>query len=1026
MTEAGRAEGLNGPRRAAWLRGQAAAIRLRGLTVAVRARGLAVAVIVGMLAAASAAPALADTGDIVEAQHTPPTAGDGWQAGTCKKEPPEISEPCSIKTPNQYFEQAAGHPQFGFTQIIVKHGAPGETPVGELKTVRVDLPVGLSVNPQATEQCTQQEFEANPALECPGAAVGKSIVTASVPPLGLPAPPLEPVVYNIVPANGEPARFGFNLAGNDVYLRADVAWQSDYHEGFTIDVPATPFNKLPLSEGLFGGVVLENRLVFNGRAGNGTFVTTPTTCLGESLPTSPYEHAYSTWLRADGYGAGKEDPNFPNGSSPFESRIPSKLDFGAEPGTFPKECDTIPFAPSLEVEPGTAETDSPAGAAVMVEVPFEEPEPSELTHELTKQASSLLKDASVTMPAGMGLNPSAASDRVACTDEQFGKGTRNPVECPAASKIGTVSVQTPPLPPDSLEGNVYLGQQLSRNPASGDEYRIFVDVESARYGISARLIGHVAADPQSGRLTATFADNPQVPFESFRLQFDGGPRAPLTSPAVCGPHETTSQMTPWSSTPGSIPAGEPGGPSSAPPETPSGEFSLTSAPGGGACAKTLAERPFKPGFGAQTVDPQAGAFSELRLTMTRADGEQELKGTTVNLPPGVTAKLAGVAYCPEAAIAAAAANSGVAEAAHPSCPASSLIGAASVLSGTGSEPLQIAGKAFLAGPYHGAPLSLAIVTPATAGPFDLGSVVVRVALFVDPETAQVRAVSDPIPHVFGGALLDIRSITVNMNRPRFSLNPTSCAPKTVSGTIEGGGANPADPAAFSSAAVSAPFQVSGCEKLGFAPTLSLRLSGGMRRAKHPALRAVFTTRPGDANPARVAVTLPHFLFLDQANLAKVCTRVQFAEGSTPGERCPADSVYGYARASTPLLDRPLEGPVYLRSSSNLLPDLVAALHGQVNVVLDGRTDSVNGRIRNSFEAIPDVPVSKFELTMPGGRHGLLVNSESICPRRGRGPSLGARADMTGQNGKTANQRFKLGVPCRRRHHRHRHHKHHHH
>ncbi len=480
-------------------------------------------------------------------------------------------------------------------------------------------------------------------------------------------------------------------------------------------------------------------------------------------------------------------------------------------------------------------------------------------------------------------------------------------------------------------------------------------------------------------------------------------------------------MAPWSATPGSIPAGDPGGPSSAPPATASDEFSLSSAPGGGACPKALAERPFAPGFGAETVNPQAGAFSELRLTMTRADGEQELKGATVNLPPGVTAKLAGVAYCPEAAIAAAAANGGVAEAAHPSCPASSLVGSASVLSGTGSEPLQIAGKAFLAGPYHGAPLSLAIVTPATAGPFDLGSVVVRVALFVDPETAQIRAVSDPIPHVFGGALLDIRSIAVNIDRPSFSLNPTSCAPKTVSGTIEGGGSNPSDPAAFSSDSVSAPFQVSGCDKLGFAPTLSLRLSGGMRRAKHPALRAVFLARAGDANPARVAVTLPHFLFLDQANLAKVCTRVQFAAGE-----CPAGSVYGYARAFTPLLDRPLEGPVYLRSSSNVLPDLVAALHGQVNVVLDGRTDSVHGRIRNSFESIPDVPVSKFELTMPGGPHGLLVNSESICPRHGRGPSLGAGADMTGQNGKTANRRFKLGVPCRRRHHRHRRHKHHHH
>jgi hypothetical protein len=958
---------------------------------------------VAVLAAAVAPGARANTGDIVEEQHSPqPTKDDGWQAGTCTKDTPT----CSIETPTQYFEQAAGHPQVGFTQIIVKHEPPGESPVGELKTVRVDLPVGLSVNPQATPQCEQAKFESNPAL-CAGSEVGESLVTAALPGVGLALGPFPATVYDIVPVAGEPARFGFELAGNFVYLRANVAWDGDYHEGFTIDVP-----KAVSFEPLFHGLILKNRLVFEGRKGNGTFITTPTTCLGESLPTSPFEHVYSTWLRADGYGPGKEDPNFPAGSSYFESRIPNKLDFGAEPGTFPKECDSIPFDPSIEVDPNTAETDSPSGATIEVKLPFEEPDFTKPagSKEAREQASSQLKTAHVTMPLGMGLNPSAAPGLVACTNDQFGKETRHPVECPAPSRIGTVSVQTPPLPPNSLEGNVYLGQQLSRDPASGEEYRIFADIESARYGISARLIGNIAADPQTGQLTGTFADNPQVPFTSFRLQFDGGPRATLSSPSTCGQHETTTEMIPWSSTPGSIPAGSKGGPSTAPPATPSDEFSLGAAPGGGACAKTLATRPFAPGFAAKTAKPRAGAFSAFRIELTRPPGEQELKGATVEPPPGVTAKLAGLSYCPESALAAAAANSGAAEAAHPSCPASSLVGGASVLAGTGPEPLHIDGKAFLAGPYHGAPLSLAVVTPATAGPFDLGSVVVRVALFVDPATARIRAVSDPIPHVFGGALLDIRSVAVDMNRPDFSLNPTNCSPMAVTGTLLGGGANPADPAAFSAFPVSEPFQVSGCDKLGFEPKLHLRLFGATRRARNPKLRAVFVTRPGDANPARVAVTLPRALILDQGNLAKVCTRVQFAAGE-----CPPSSIYGYARAFTPLLDKPLEGPVYLRSSDNPLPDLVAALHGQVNIDLAGRTDSVKGRIRNTFDTIPDVPVSKFVLTMRGGKAGLLVNSRNLCPRHGKKPPLRTLVRIKGQNGKKANQRPKLRVPCRRRH-----------
>jgi hypothetical protein len=931
-------------------------------------------------------PAAASTDDIIApSDPNNPQVDSGWQAGTCTSDAPTE---CSVATPSQFFETAAGHPPVGFTQFIVKNEPPGQTPVDELKTVRVDLPVGLSVNPGATPQCPLATFEASPA-SCPvGSDVGQSFITASV--LGTPTPlPEAPVVYNIVPPPGQPARFGFNLLGNNVYLQADVAWHGDYHEGFTIEVPETPFASLPLLE---DGVVLKNRLVFDGRSGDGTFITTPSTCLGGAVP-GPFEHVYSTWLLASSVTE-EEDPEyqFPEDANPpFESKIP--------PGTSPKECDTIPFEPSISVEPGTAVTDSPAGAAVEVSLPHDTESGG------TEQETSHLRTARVTLPAGMGLNPSAANGLLACTDAQLGKGTRNPVTCPAGSKIGTVEIDTSPLPEGPITGDVYLGQQLSRDPASGEEYRIFVDAESPRYGVSVRLIGNVSADPLTGQLTTTFAENPQVPFDSVRLDFKDGPTAPLTSPPTCGPNASGSQMIPWSTAVGSVPPGQEGGPSTDPPAAPSAQFDLSGAPGGGECAKSLAGRPFGPSFGAQTTNRKGGAFTKFAVDVSRSDGNQELKGVDVKLPPGLTAKLAGVRYCPEATIAAAAAAPGAAEAANPSCPGSSLVGTATATAGSGPSPIGISGKAFLAGPYKGAPLSLAVITPATAGPFDLGTVVVRVALFVDPRTAQVNAVSDPIPHVFGGATLDLRSVAVTLDRKQFALNPTNCSQLGVGGALRGGGANPLDPAAFSTLPVAVPFRVDDCDRLEFKPKLFMRVFGGTRRAKSPKLRAILKAREGDANIGRSAVILPKALALEQSSLANVCTRTQFA-----AHKCPQDSIYGYAQAETPLLDGPLKGPVYLRSSDNELPDMVAALNGQVDIELAGRIDSTKGRLRTTFDVVPDVPVSKFMLTVRGGKkRGLLVNTRSLCAHKYK-----VIARFKAHNGKKANQRPKLRAPCKKK------------
>jgi hypothetical protein len=923
-------------------------------------------------------PSSAQAGEVVFApQHNPPDAEDGWQAGTCNL--PNCA-PDSEPKAAFFFEQAAGHPPFGVTQFIVRHSGGFERPEVDIHHLRVDLPVGLSVNPGATPQCKLEAGQHPDAATCPAAAaVGYSEITLSLsellPPTTLPQIP----VYNLVPKQGEPARFGFSIPNpsgeaSDIFLEADIAWEHDYHEGFTIDIPKPP---IP------GAMLLKNRLVFNGRAtgGTGFFLTNPSTCFDPTQPA--FAHTYSTYARADSYE--NEDPTFPNGSPFVEAPLP--------PGTSPKECGTIPYKPSISVDPGTKQVDSPAGATTAIEIPVE-PNPA-------GQETSTTRTARVTLPQGMGLNPSAANGLAACTDAQFGRGTRNPIGCPAASKIGTATVTSEALPEGPLTGNVYVGEQKSRDPRSGEEFRIFVDGVSSRYGVDVRLIGNVVANPVTGQLTAVFDEPakldplrgelphglPQVPFTNFKISIDGGPKAVLSSPPTCGPNTTDGQLFPWSGNP---------------PATPSGNFDLTSAPGGGACPKTMAQRPFAPGFSAQPQSSKARKFTPFSTQITRAPGQQELKGLDVKLPKGATAKLKGVPYCKPAAIAEAEKRSGEAERKNPSCSGKSQIGVATVEAGTGPSPLKIKGTAYLAGRYRGAPLSILVVTPAIAGPFDLGNVVVRVPLFLDPETGRIHPRTNDIPDVFGGTKLDIRSIFLNINRKNFTLNGTNCRKGATEGAILGGGGDPTQPSAFSAFNVSAPFQASGCKKLKFRPRLSLRLFGATHRAQHPRLKAVLKTRRSGANIARVSVALPHALFLDQASLAKICTRVQFA-----AHKCPKKSVYGHAKAFSPLLGKPLEGPVYLRSSNNPLPDMVARLKGQVEIVLDGKIDGFHGGIRTTFTHVPDLPVSKFVMTLPGGKGGLLVASTNLCAKPVKGI-----IQIKGQNGRKANRHTTLRTPCK--------------
>ncbi|HKF83242.1 MAG TPA: hypothetical protein VKB23_09825 [Solirubrobacterales bacterium] len=928
-------------------------------------------ILAGAVALVLLAAAPAQAVDIIAPQHNPPDAEDGWQAGTCTTDVPR----CSPETKNQFFTQAAGHPPVGLTQFIVKHGSGlfgAESPVGNVRSLLVDLPAGLSVNPMATPRCDLKEGE-SPSVcgaRTPGSQVGTSSLTAALVVAGLgksltlPASP----VYNLVPKNGQPARFGFSAAGNDVFLEPGIAWESDYHEFFFIHVPKLSLPDIPLLEGVR---VLKNRLVFNGQLGmapgaGGAFLTNPSTCFNPSDPA--FQHTYSTFLHADSYE--EQAPAFPNGAQLLEAALP--------PGVAPTGCDRVPFEPTTAIAPGTQQVDSPSGPGVEVLVPFDPAAPI---------ANSNVKDAVVTLPEGMGLNPAAAPGLQMCSNEQFGKGTRNPIGCPEGSKIGTAAIETPPLPAGSLTGSLYLGQQLSRDPQSGNVYRVFFNAASPRFDVDVRLIGNVKADPRTGQLTAIFPDSPQVPFTAAKASLDPG-KGLLTSPPTCGPNAASHAMTAWS-----------GSPDRGPRE---GGFTLAKLPGGGDCPKNMAQRPFAPGFSAKPKSDVAKTFTPFTASITRPQGQQELRGINVVLPEGATAKLKGVPYCPPDALEKIEQRSGAAEKKNSVCPTDSKVGVATVQAGTGPSPLKIDGDAYLAGRYKGAPLSIAVVTPALAGPFDLGNVVVRVPLFLDPETAQIHPRTNDIPDVFGGAKLDIRSVVLNINRDDFTLNGTNCRKGATAGVINGGGANPLNPSAFSAFQVAAEFQASGCKKLKFRPKLKLRLFGKTQRAKHPKLRAVLEARGKDANIRKTSVALPHALFLDQASLAKVCTRVQFA-----AESCPKKSIYGKARAFTPLLGKPVEGPVYLRSSNNTLPDMVAHLKGQVDIDLVGRIDSFKGGIRTTFGRVPDVPVTKFVLTLPGGKKGLLVNSRSLCAK-----PVKAIIRIKAQNGRKANSKPKLRTPCK--------------
>jgi hypothetical protein len=859
-------------------------------------------------------------------------------------------------------DRAGAHPDLN-VKFELDSEPNGEPIGGTPRDIDTSLPPGIVGAANATPTCTMGQVQEVTGHDfCPlSAAVGE--VTLTVFNAGTSILVAHSLIYNIAPAPEEPAAFGFRT----VYpVRLDTKVRSDGDYGITTTgTDLTEAASLIASDLTFWGVPADHNGPgsavdeSSGRTYGGprpgaerrSFLANPVQC-AQPLASSLFA---DTWQ---------------------DKSVFSTASYEFEPFT---DCESIEFEPTMEARPSTRAADSPSG----LEVDLHFPQSSDPDGVMTGQ----LRKAEVTLPEGLVLNPSSANGLDACSPSQIGMTSAvgdghphfnlAPSQCPDAARLGGAEVTTPLLDDPPLKGSVYLASPR-QNPF-GSLLSLYLLIEG--HGIRAKLAGKVSADPQTGRLSSVFDENPQVPLEDVRLKLDAGAFAPLRTPSSCGKYATTSLLTPWSA-PDTPIAG------------PRDEYEITQGPNGKPCGA----QPNAPSFEAGTTAPLAGRYKPFVVNLRREDGTQQFHSLTLSPPPGLVAKLAGTQTCSDVALAAAASKSGKQEQASPSCPAASQVGTVYAQAGAGPAPYNAPGKVYLAGPYKGAPISLAVVAPAVAGPFDLGTIVVRNALNIDPKTAKVTAVSDPIPTIIQGIPLDIRSISLRLDRPDFTLNPTSCDPSSVDGSLL---------SSFgATASLQSRFQLAECGQLKFKPTLALSLKGATKRGGYPAFTAVLKPRPGDANISSVSVALPHSEFLAQEHIRTICTRVQFA-----ADACPARSIYGKVTATSPLLDYPVSGPVYLRSSDNKLPDLALSLHGPASQPIRfeaaGRTDSVNGGIRNTFDFVPDVPVSKLTLQLQGGKKGLLVNSKDICAT-GAGK---ADAAYTAHNGLGYEAQPQLRVKC---------------
>jgi hypothetical protein len=859
-------------------------------------------------------------------------------------------------------------------------GSPGEPGVpfseGDVKDLEIALPAGLIENPAAVVQCTLAEFNTlrespfeEPSRAGENCTQRSQIGTVSVRSSFNGGETRTFGLFNLVPPVGAPSAIGFNAYGAPVIfvprvrqvdgeygltLRAADIPQVLNLNGFTLTVWGNPWgashnyqrgNCLNEAEPEFGwakcqvGPPRVNQQI--------AYLTLPTACDAPLVTTATAD----SW----------QEP---------QRKVSRSYETPALEG-----CSGLAFAPVTTARVANPRASSPSG----FDFELDADETGFLSPAF--RASSPVKTAVVGLTEGMTINPSVGAGLGVCTPAQYAAETvTSSLEegCAQDSKIGDFTVHSP-LFEGAVEGSLYLAAPHD-NPF-GTLLAIYLVAKSPQRGILVKVAGKLDANPDTGQLTATFENLPQLPYTDLRVHFREGQRSPLATPPACGSYNTQLALTPWRS-PGTVVRN-------------TWPFSITSGSGGGPCPSGTP--PFSPMATGGTINSAAAAYSPFYLHIRRQDTEQEITSYSTTLPPGLTGKLAGIPYCPESAIAAAKASSGFAETAHPSCPAASSIGHTVSGFGLGAVLSYAPGGLYLAGPFHGAPFSIVALDAATVGPFDLGTIVVRSAIKIDPQTAQVSidaAGSDPIPHIIDGIPIHLADVRAYIDRSGFTLNPTNCSPFSVASALNGSGLRFGDPSDDSLARPSSPFQAFDCSSLGFGPQLSLRLKGGGKRGNYPSLHAVVTPRPGDANIGRAKVALPPTEFLAQNHIETICTNSQFAR-----EACPGASVYGRARAYTPLLSQPLEGKVYLRSSKNSLPDLVAALRGGGNdIAIDvvGKIDSVQGGLRGTFDTLPDAPVSRFEMTLFGGKRGLLVNAGNICKAKQSADALMVGANNLGR------------------------------
>lgn len=832
--------------------------------------------------------------------------------------------------------------------------------VQPLKDLFVELPVGFVADPLVASHCPESSLVGPEDVSgCPPSAqVGEIALnfggwrTSSIRPSDI-----ESALYDVTPDGGYPAEFGAEVLGLPLVLYGQVAPSLD---GYRMRLIASGILRAP--DVPIDGVTL----TFFGNPGERdeggipqALLTNPTACSSQPLTATIYADSWTSPGRWVEHGTVLGGANGP-ASEPLLS---SPGWVSRESVAYPDitECDALQFDPVVAVQPTTTQADEPAGYRVDVQVP-------QAPNVWPDRATPDLRSATVTFPPGVSISPAAADGLQGCTEAQLAPMSSEPASCPQSSQIGTATISTPLLE-SPLTGQIFLrtpecqGSACATAAEEGRMFALFVQAEGS--GVNVKLKGQLevgtgsprslASGLQLGQLRARFTENAQLPLSDLHLQFDGGAHAPLANPPTCGTATTSFQLTPWSAEV---------------PEERDSSFAVDWAGEGGACP---AVQPFNPSFTSGLSDTNAGEFSPFTLTFSRGDREQDLSAITVQTPDGVGAMLAGVPECGEPQAAA-----GV-------CPAASEIGSATVAIGAGPQPYwlpqpgQPENPVYLTGPYDGAPFGLAIVVHANAGPFDLGDVVVRARISIDPRTAALSIATGALPQIVDGIPLRMRTVSVDIDRPGFMFAPTDCAGQQVTATISS--------AQGTAANVSSPFDVGGCQDLPFKPTISASTQGNGSFAGHGASLEVRITAPAEgagskspeANLKTVHVQLPLSLPTRLTTLQHACTAAQFA--SSPAG-CPPSAVVGSATIHTPTLPAALHGPAYLVSHGGAaFPDLVLVLQGDgVTIQLTGKTEIKHEVTYTHFEALPDSPIESFELDLPEGPHSVLAATKDLCKR----------------------------------------------